>query len=165
MVKMWQPDRMSKARRAGGSRTMLDVLLHPVDVVRDPSGSSESKKDGDLSALNAGESRSMTCFLRGVVSGLPDSFTYGILTIGPGGMTWQRYWRHRRDIVRIPALDRVVGIRRPGGPGEWNIKRMFKVVETSGPDGAVAFAVPGVGPELIRHAIQTSTHPPIKSSD
>jgi hypothetical protein len=135
---------------------MLDVLLHPVDVVRDPSGSAEAKSTGDVSALNAGESRSVTCFLRGAAPGLPDSFTYGILTIGPGGMTWRRYWRHRRDIVRIPALDRVVEIRRPGGKGERNIKRMFKVVETSGPDGSVAFAVPGVGPALIRHAIQTA---------
>jgi len=135
---------------------MLDVLLHPVETVTDPSG----KKRGDLLALNSGESRSLTSFLRGTASELPDSFTYGILSIGPCGMTWQRYWRHRRDVVHVPPLDRVVEIRRPGGPGERNIKRMFKVVETSGPDGAVAFAVPGVGPELIRHTIQTTMNPP-----
>lgn len=156
---MWQPDPMSKTRRAGGSRTILDVLLHPVDAVTDPSG----KKQGDLSALDAGEARSLTCFLRGSASGLPDSFTYGILSIGPGGMTWQRYWRHRREVVRIPPLNRVVEIRRPGGQGERNIKRMFMVVETSGPDGAIAFAVSGVGPELIRHVIQANTNPPGES--
>lgn len=151
---LWHPDCVSKPRRAGGSRSLLDVLRHPVDTVTDPSGTAESKQRSDLAALDGGESRSVSCFLRGQAEGLPRSFTQGTLTIGPTGMTWQRYWKHRRDVIPIPTLDRVVEVRRPGGPGERNIKRnLFKVVEASGPDGSVGFAVPGVGPELIRHAI------------
>jgi hypothetical protein len=60
----------------------------------------------------------------------------------------------------MPTLDCVVEIRRPGGPGERNIKRNpFKIVKASGPDGTVEFAVPGVGPELIRRVIQSSGGP------
>ena len=93
----------------------------------------------------------MSCFLRGEDQSLPQSFTQGTLTIHSTGMMWRRHWWHRRDVVSIPILDRVVEIRRPGGPGERNIKRnLFKVVEAAGPGGTVEFAVPGVGPELIR---------------
>ena len=133
------------------------MLLHPRDAFK-----MRSDNEGeDLAALRDGGSRRVTCFLRGSAQGLPDSFTYGSLTIGPGGMTWQAFWRHRRRVVSIPHINHVVSVGRPTGPGAWNIKRNhFKMVETTGPDGTVEFAVPGVGPELIRQAIQTAPIPP-----
>jgi hypothetical protein len=153
----WHPDYVNKPRRAGGSRTFLDILRDPVETVTDPFATGDSKRQSDLAALDGGDSRDVSCFLRGEGAGLPRAFTQGTLTIDPSGMTWRRYWRHRRDVVPIPTLDRVVEIRRPGGSGERNIKRnLFKVVEASGPEGSVDFAVPGVGPELIRHAIQSA---------
>ena len=133
---------------------MFDVLRHPLDTATDISGTAQSKEQSDLVALRRGQSRSVSCFLRGEASGLPRSFRQGWLTISSTGMTWQRQWRHRGMVVRVPMLDRVVSVRRPGGRGERNIKRnLFKIVETSGPDGSVDFAVPGVGPDLIRYAI------------
>jgi hypothetical protein len=151
---------VSKAPRAGGSRTFLDVLRNPIDTVSDRTGTAGSKQQSELTALEEGQVRSVSCFLRGHAAELPEKFTQGTLTIGPNGMTWQRYWRHRKDLVEIPTLDRLVEIRRPAGPGERNIKRgLYKVVAALGPDGTVEFAVPGVGPELIRRVIQSSGGP------
>jgi hypothetical protein len=156
----WHPEKVSKPRRAGGSRTFFDVLRHPVDTVIDPLATGDSQLQNDLTALGSGESREVSCFLRGEAAGLPLSFTQGTLTIDSTGMTWRRYWRHRRGVFPIPTLDRVVEIRRPGGHGERNIKRnLFKIVKATGPDGSVEFAVPGVGPELIRRAIGGVTGP------
>jgi hypothetical protein len=136
---------------------MFEVLLHPIDAFRTGS----DKQGDDLSVLQDGDSRRVTCFLRGSAQGLPDSFTYGTLTIRPEGMAWRPYWRHRRRVVSIPRLSRVASVGRPTGPGAWNIKRnLFKMVETTGPDGTVEFAVPGGGPELIRQASQTTRIPP-----
>src|SRR5271170_5369105 len=110
---------MGGTQRAGGSRTMFEVLLHPIDAFKMGS----NKEGEDLAALRDGGSRRVTCFLRGGAQGLPDSFTFGTLTIGPGGMEWHPYWRHRRRVVSIPRLNRVVSVGRPAGPGAWNIKR------------------------------------------
>jgi len=133
---------------------MWDVLRHPLNVVRDPQGSSRSKIDTDLSAVAAGGSREVSCFLRGDSPELPDRFSQGTLLIGPGGMAWRRYWRNRKTLIQIPPLVRIEEVRKPGGPGERNIKRgLFKVVAAAGPEGRVEFAVPGTGPELIRRAI------------
>jgi hypothetical protein len=153
---MWQPDAVGRVRRAGGSRTVLDVLRHPAETFK-----SDSDREADLAAVREGELRSVTCFLRGSASGLPDSFKYGTLTVGPEGMTWQAYWRHRGKVLTLPPLTSVIAVSRPSGPGAWNIKRnLFKMVETAGPEGGVQFAVPGVGAELIRQAIQTTRIPP-----
>lgn len=149
---------MSKSRRAGGSRTFFDVLRHPGETVKDPFATGDSQRQSDLAALAGGESREVSCFLRGEAAGLPLAFTQGTLTIDSTGMSWRRYWRHRRDVIPIPTLERVVEIRRPGGPGERNIKRnLFKIVKASGPEGSVEFAVPGVGLELIRRVISGVT--------
>lgn len=135
---------------------MLDVLLHPVSALK-----SEADEEADLAALGVGESRRVSCFLRGNAPGLPASFTYGTLTLGPRAMTWQAYWRHRSRVLSLPPLTNVIAVRRPTGPGSWNIKRnLFKAVEATGPEGTVEFAVPGVGPELIRQAIRAKGAPP-----
>jgi len=147
---------VSDHRRAGGTRTIWDVLRHPLDVIRDPKGTSPSKVDADLNALAAGESREVSCFLRGDAPELPDKFSQGTLLVGPNGMAWRPYWRHRKTLARIPPLARIEEVRKPGGPGERNIKKnLFKVVAATGPDGRVEFAVPGVGPELIRRAVES----------
>ena len=130
----------------------MDVLRHPLE------GTYE-KAQHDLNAVAQGEGRSVSCMLRGTAPGLPTAFTQGTLFVGSDGMTWRRYWRHCRRIVVIPPLDRVITVRRPGGPGEWNIKRgLFRVVEADGPFGAVYLAVPGVVSELVRQAIE-GEHP------
>ena len=146
---------VAKSRRAGGTRTTWDVLRHPLAVLRDPRGSGASAQSGDVDALATGEARELSCFLRSDAPGLPDTFSQGTLRIAPSGMTWRRYWRHRDQQVQIPPLDRIQQVRPVGGVGERNIKRgLFRVVVASGPSGVIEFAVPGVGPELIRRAVE-----------
>jgi len=152
----WDAYGVTKVRRAGGSRTMLDVLRHPVDVVADPTGSNSSKKHSDLEAIEAGEVIEVSCWLRGDSTELPSKFQQGMLQIGPGGMTWRRYWRHRHRAIAVPDLDRVEEVIRPAGRSTGHrLKRgLFTNVVASGPSGRVELCVPGVGPALVRRAIE-----------
>ena len=55
----------------------------------------------------------MSCWLRGSDSGLPQRFTQGILVIGPDGMSWHHWLRHKGQLIPIPPLDRVEEVIRP----------------------------------------------------
>jgi len=92
---------------------MWDVIRHPVDVVRDPTGSGHSKAHSDLEALASGETRQVSCWLRGSDPSLLQKFTQGILLIGPEGMTWHHWFRHKDRLIPIPHLDRVERVIRP----------------------------------------------------
>lgn len=135
---------------------MWDVLRHPIEVLRDPTGSSRSKAQSDLEALAAGEARQVSCWLRGSDPELPQKLTQGILLIGPDGMAWHHWFRHKDRLVVIPPLDRVEQVIRPASRSNGTKLRrgQFSNVVTSGPSGKVEFVVPGVGPALVRQAVE-----------
>jgi hypothetical protein len=147
---------MSKPRKAGGSRTAWDVLRHPIDVLGDPTGSSHAKAQSDLAASASGETMEVSCWLRGSQSGLPQKFTQGILLIGPDGMSWHHWFRHKNRLIPIPPPDRVLEVIRPASRtnGQKLRRGVFTNVVTSGPSGRVEFVVPGVGPTLVRQAVE-----------
>ena len=103
---------MAQPKKAGGTRGFWDVLSHPIDVLRDPTGSSHSKTQSDLEALAAGETRQVSCWLRGSDPELPQKLTQGILLIGPDGMAWHHWFRHKDHLVATPPLDRVEQVIR-----------------------------------------------------
>jgi hypothetical protein len=150
---------MGKPKKAGGSRTAWDVLKHPVDVLGDPTGSSHARVQSDLAALASGETRQVSCWLRGSQIGLPQKFTQGILLIGPDGMSWHHWFRHKKRLIQIPPLDRVLEVIRPASRtnGQKLRRGVFTNVVTSGASGTVEFVVPGVGPRLVRQAVERST--------
>jgi len=145
-------------KKAGGTRTAWDVLRHPIDTLRDPAGSAQSKVHSDLTAVLAGETREVSCWLRGDDPRLPQKFTQGILLIGPDGMSWHHWFRHKTRLIQIPPVDRVQEVIRPAGRSNGKKLRrgMFTNVVTSGPSGKVEFVVPGVGPALVRQAVERS---------
>ena len=96
-------DTMAKPKRAGGSRTFFDVLLHPPEVLKDPMGNSSGRASADVAVTAGGDSRRVSCWLRGDAPGLPHKFTQGQLTVSLKTMSWQRYAIHRRVVV--PHLD------------------------------------------------------------
>ena len=139
---------------------MFDVLRHPVEVIRDPMASGRSEVDADVAAIAGGEVRQVSCWLRGTAPGMPECLTQGTLFIGPDGMSWVRWWRHRRNKpIPIPTLDRIEQVIRPAArsTGRQLKRGMFSNVVAAGPAGRVEFVVPGSGPALIRQAIEHPT--------
>jgi hypothetical protein len=126
--------------RSPCSRSMLDVLCDWLGIYR------RQVREGI-------DSVEVTCHLRSSSPSLPAKFTYGVLVIEPAAVTWRR-WMHSSDVRAVPAMTAIDEIRRPGGPGEWNIKRgAFRVIEASGPLGAAEFAVPTGDVRRVRDAL------------
>jgi hypothetical protein len=95
----------------------------------------------------------VSCHLRSAIPSLPAKFTVGVLMIGPDSLTWRR-WIRRSDVRVMPAMTAIDEVRKPGGPGEWNIKRgLFRVLKASGPLGAVELAVPTADVRRVREAL------------
>lgn len=137
---------------------MWDVIRHPVDVIRDPLGESQSKADSDLTALASGESREMSCWLRGSSPELPQKFSQGVLLIRPDGTSWHHWFWHKNRIIQIPPLDRIQEIIRPGSRTTGKKLRggMFTNGVASGPSGTMEFVLPRIGPELVRDVVERS---------
>jgi hypothetical protein len=74
------------SNRAAGSQTLTDVLR---GVLRLPTRADSA---ADLVALCGGATRTVSCFLRGHDVRYPQICTQGTLTLGPGGITWVRYF-------------------------------------------------------------------------
>lgn len=104
--------------------------------------------------LRAGiESVEVSCHLRSPIPSLPAKFTQGVLVITPAGLTWRR-WIRPSDVRALPAMTAIDEVRKPGGPGEWNIKRgRFRIVKASGPLGVVECAVPTGDVRRVRDAL------------
>jgi hypothetical protein len=121
-----------------------------------------NQTEADLNAISSGEIRQVSCWLRGTAPELPNKFTQGNLLIGPEGMSWHHWMRHKDQIIRIPELERVQEVIRPAARSNGKkLKRgMFTNVVASGPTGTVEFVVPGTGPALIRQTIAHLAQPP-----
>ena len=53
-----------KARRAAGTQTFTDLLLHPRRIAAQITGAAGPRAEADLEALNAGEAREVSAFTR-----------------------------------------------------------------------------------------------------
>jgi hypothetical protein len=144
-----------QSKKAGGTRTIWDVVKHSIEILRDPDGSGPSMAYSDLAGLASGETRQVSCWLRGSDPSLPQKFTQGILLIGPDGMVRHHWFRHKTRLVTIPHLDRVEQVISPASRSNGTRLRRgrFSNVVTSGPSGKVEFVVSGVGPALVREAV------------
>jgi hypothetical protein len=126
--------------RSPGSRTMLDVLRDWFGIHR--------------REVRAGtEGVEVTCHLRSPIPSLPTKFSFGVLVIAPDAVSW-RHWIHPSDVRVVPAMTAIDEVRKPGGPGEWNIKRgRFRIIKASGSLGMVELAVPTGDVRRVRDAL------------
>jgi hypothetical protein len=109
----------------------------------------------DIDAVRAGESRLMSCHLRGDIAQLPRKFTIGKLYVTNNELVWKREYRHG-DVRKIPMLNRVLEVRTVSKLSEWNIKRgLFKIIAAAGPDGVVEMAVPNGDVKFLRSWIES----------
>jgi hypothetical protein len=110
----------------------------------------------EIDAAGAGHARKMSCHIRSNMTQLPQKFTFGMLFVTPDAISLQRYTK-RKDIRKIPVLNRISDVRTVSHFSEWNTKRgLFKIVVASGPGGVVEMAVPNGDVPLLRSWIEGS---------
>lgn len=121
----------------------------------------------DRAALERGESRSVTCFLRGSSEPFPLTMQQGVLEVAAGKLLWRPYWSIRRPAIAIPTPVGNVNVRKPSwSHGEANIKRGkkiigplrvpdFQVADASTDKGDISLAIPAVDVPLVLDALAT----------
>ena len=132
-------------RHTRGSRSVWDILT--LTWLR-------SGESSDSEAVEAGESRLMACHIRSEIEELPRKFRIGKLRVTKNELLWTRQFK-RRSGIKLPMLNRVLGVRTVSSLSEWNIKRgLFKIITAAGPDGVVEMAVPNADVPFLRSWIE-----------
>ncbi len=108
-----------RARKAAGTYGFLDVLRHPSRMVRPP-----GPNDGasDIEAIRSGETRRVSCFLRGEGGPYPKKLKQGRLVLGKDQAAWTPYWSVSRKPIDIDR--NVTSVQsRPADGREPNVKK------------------------------------------
>jgi hypothetical protein len=141
------------APRAAGTRTAWDALR---SGFRFPS---PVRSADDLRAVQAGDSRTISCFLRADHGPYPRRKRQGLLELRSPIARWRPFWSIRRPAVDLTLTvtgltvrdpDQADGAVKKGGtflglvpvPG-------FQVVVCTTPDGIIEFTVPSTDAELV----------------
>jgi hypothetical protein len=142
-----------RAPRAAGTRTAWDVLR---SGFRTPS---PERSADDLRAVQAGEGRTVSCFLRADYGPYPRRKRQGMLEVRSPVARWRPFWSIRRPAIDLALSVTGVTVRNPD-KSEWNLKKggtflgvvpvpRFQVVVCRTSDGTVEFAVPSTDAELV----------------
>jgi hypothetical protein len=109
---------------AAGTYGFLDLLRHPRYAIRPPTS---SDGQSDIDAMQAGDARRASCFLRGSFGSFPRHLKQGSLTLASQGACWAPYWGFRRQPLAIEvAIESVAS--RPADRQEPNVKKGGKLV-------------------------------------
>jgi len=126
---------------------MLDVFF---GRKRDPAD--------DIDAVfTRGEGRAVSCFLRSNVAPLPDKFRYGVLRIDTQKVVWSSGVKGNGDALGLQTPLDVGRVRKPGGPGEAQIKGdLFSIIEAASSAGVTELAVPNDSVQLVSRRLQAT---------
>jgi hypothetical protein len=105
-----------KPQRSAGTRTLRDVLKA---LFRRPTS---AQVQSDLDALQLGESRSVSCFLRASFGPYPRRVRQGMLDLTKSSAEWRPFWSLRRRPLQLVLRVESISVRPPG-PAEWNVKK------------------------------------------
>jgi hypothetical protein len=142
--------------RPEGSVGIWRALRHPSKIF----GSGEGRKENtDADSISQGESRQVSCFLRGTIANYPSRLKQGNLTLSPGGASWSPFLKMGSGRIKIvpnflavstrPADHREPNVKKGGsGLGFINVP-VFMVVTCTGPDGTGEFVVPSLDESLV----------------
>jgi len=142
--------------KSAGTYGFLDVLRHPSRILR-PATPAEG--ESDIEALRRGESRRVSCFLRGTFGPYPRRLKQGSLELSGLGATWRPFWSFRRTLLSIdievasvdtrPADHREPRVNKGGKAfGVVGIPT-FVVVTCSTPSGSLDLVVPSADLPLV----------------
>lgn len=145
-----------KPPNASGTYGFKGVLRHPSRLLRPGGASSVSD---DVAAVDRGEARRVSCFLRSTEVGLPKRLRQGTLTLQNGQAEWSPFWSFRREALRLEFVPSKVEAR-PADRREPNVKKggkavdlitvpSFIVIRCVVLSGNVDLVVPGVDQQLV----------------
>jgi hypothetical protein len=154
-----------RTRNAVGTYGFTNLLLNPVrglSIMWKGPPAAEAGR-ADIAAVQAGEARKVSCFLRGSSDPFPRRLKQGVLYISAPEAHWVPFWSLRRP--RLPITIGARSVRtRPADYREPNVKQggialhgvevpVFMVVtrttDTSDADETVDFVVPAADAPLV----------------
>lgn len=146
-----------RPRSSAGTYGFLGVLRHPSRIVRPPAA---AQSQADLEALRHGETRRVSCSLRGSFGPYARRLRQGALYLSTGSAQWIPFWSVRRNPQQITGPVQSV-TTRPSDRREWNIKKggtaagglvtvpSFTVVTCQTPSGTFDLVVPEADVPLV----------------
>jgi hypothetical protein len=111
-----------KPRKSVGTYSFIDVLLNPRILTTDRAV--DQGNAADIAAVQGGETRRVSCFLRGSSAPYPRRLRQGDLDISRDAAQWTPFWSVRRRPVPVrvePAFSRIRTRRLDRR--EWNVGR------------------------------------------
>lgn len=141
-------------RRSAGTYGFVGALRHPSVMFKPPA---PRQSHDDLEAVQHGEARKVSCFLRGSFTPYSRHLRQGTLYLSGLSAHWKPFWSLRRTSQEIsgPVLSVTT---RPADDREPNVKKAgnavlnvpsFTVVTCHTPDGAVDLVVPAADAPLV----------------
>ena len=152
--------------KAVGTYGFLDMLRHPSYLFRPPQSS-----DGrsDVEAVRMGETRKVSCFLRGTIVPFPLRLKQGSLVLSNQGATWEPFWSLNRHPLAIDITVETVSCR-PADQREPRVKKggkilgvivpAFVVVSCNCPMGVLDLVVPPADEPLVSGFFRRHTGQP-----
>jgi hypothetical protein len=125
-----------KPRKSVGTYSFTDVLRDPGRRITNRAVDQESA--ADIAAVLDGETRRVSCFLRGSSAPYPRWLRQGELDISRDAAQWTPFWSVRRRPVPVAAGPASIRTRRPGRR-EWQLgsPHLFLVITCAfGSDGS-----------------------------
>lgn len=125
-----------KPRKAVGTYSFTDVLRDPGRRITYRAVDQESA--ADIAAVLDGETRRVSCFLRGSSAPYPRWLRQGELDISGDAAQWTPFWSVRRGPIPVAARPTSIRTRRPGRR-EWQLgsPQLFVVITCAlGSDGS-----------------------------
>ncbi|GGY08267.1 hypothetical protein GCM10010299_09410 [Streptomyces tanashiensis] len=144
-----------KVQRAAGTQSFTDLLRLPSRLIEQLSGDARHRAEADVVALNAGEAREVSAFVRD-----GSRFRQGALVLDPAAAS-VAVWRPLRVLgssgegVALVAPFHVHGAGPVAGPGSGAVdKGMFRLLSVQAADRYWELAIPATDVALVRAALR-----------
>ncbi|MGW2016801.1 hypothetical protein [Streptomyces sp. NPDC001927] len=143
------------ARRAAGTQSFTDLLLQPSRLIEQFTGAARHRTEADVTALNAGEAREVSAFVRDA-----HRFRQGSLILDPAAaspVVWRpfRVLRSSGEDVALVAPFHVHGAGPVAGPGSGAVdKGVFRLLSLQAADRYWELAVAATDVDLVRAALR-----------
>ena len=146
----------NKPPNAAGTYSFTGIIRHPSRLLR-PGGKPDNSDD--VNALENGEARKVSCFLRSTEDGYPKRLSQGSLALQYGQAEWSPFWSIKREALRLDFVPSSVETR-PADHREPNVKKggsafgviavpSFVVITCGLNPGTVDLVVPGLDEQLV----------------
>lgn len=153
--------------KAAGTFGGFDLRRNPAfRHPSDPWNHMPSSADGfpDIAAVRRGESRQVSCFLRGDHEPFPAKSKQGVLVVSIVEVIWTPFWSRKRLplAIKAPAGELATRPKGKGDPGPLTLgsESNFAVVSYWCPSGHLELAVPVADAPLVQFCLDSIRRTP-----